>query len=224
MKNRCSGLAVVLVSLVAFGVGHAEIDFHGVINPNGHAAWVDTAIVLNHLETDTFLTPGWGSDSAAYDTFDFPNIADWSTLVRLSARVDGAPSQQMFPMPQNGMWYPFAGTTPPPPKVMFWSLTHGIGAEPGSAARRPELRVDPSMLVDRVTIQAQVAGPGPVRLEIVDAAGNRVRSFGTSNRDRVITRVWLGDDDAGRSLPEGVYFCRLAFGEAAVVRKVLLAR
>jgi hypothetical protein len=224
MKQCCSELAVVLLSFAAFGRGHAQIDFHGTLNPNGHATWVDTAIVSVPPAVDTFLTPGWGSDSTAYDTFDFPDIPDWPTLVELRARVGGLPTQQMFPIPQNGAWYSFTGVPPPPPKVTFWSLTHGIGADAGSAAPRPELRVSPSVLVDRATIQALVAGRGPARLEIADAVGNRVRAFSTDDPCRVITRVWRGDDDAGRSLPEGVYFCRLAVGGTTAVRKVLLAR
>jgi len=225
MKKCCFGPAVVLVSLVALGVGRAQISFHGVLNPNGHATWVDTVIAsIDVLIPDTFPTPGWGSDSVAYDTFDFPDIADQPAWVQLQARVDGQSYQQMFLEPENGTWYPFTGTPAPPPEVMFWSLQHGIGAEPGGADPRPQLRVNPSMLVDRVAIQAQVAGRGPVRLEIVDAAGNRARSFGTDKPDRVITQVWLGDDDAGQRLPEGVYFCRLTAGRTAIVRKLILAR
>jgi len=225
MKKCCSGLAVVLVSLVAFGVGHAQIDFHGVLNPNGHSVWLDTAIVTS-LGTDTILTPGWGSDSVAFDSFDFPDLFTWPSLVVLRGHISAERFFVAFPAPGNGVWYDFRPAPPPPPapRMMFWSLLYGIGAEPEHAARQPELQVVPSMLVDRATVRAQVAGHGPVRLEIVDAAGNRVRSLGTSNRGGVITQVWLGDDDAGRSLPEGVYFCRLAVGEAATVRKVLLAR
>jgi hypothetical protein len=107
--------------------------------------------------------------------------------------------------------------------VMFYSET-GVEESGVAIGPRPNLSISPSVLVDRVTIQAQITGRGPVRLEIVDAAGNRVRSLATSNQGRVITQVWLGDDDAGQRLPEGIYFCRLAVGEAATTSKVLLAR
>jgi hypothetical protein len=221
MKKCCSGLAVVLVSLVAFGIGHAQVNFHGVLNPNARSVWVDTVIITVPPTPETIITTGWGSDSVAFDTFDFPSLTVWPVMVELHARIDTLYTVQTFPAPQNGTWYVFLHMPPPQPKVMFYEPT-GV-EEPGTGiASRPRLSVSPSVLTDQVTIQAQVAGRGAVRLEVVDAAGNRVRSFSTSGR--TVTMVWHGDDDAGHSLPEGIYFCRLAVGEATSVAKVLLAR
>jgi len=223
MKKCCSGLAVVLVSLVVFGVGRAQVDFHGVLNPNNHSAWVDTVIIVVPPTPETILTTGWGADSVGYDTFDFPDLLAWPLMVELRGRIDTMHTQQLFPAPVNGQWYLLVGTPPPPPKVMFYGET-GTEEPRTAVGARQRLSVSPSVLIDRVTIQAQVAGRGPVRLEIVDAVGNRVRSLGTSSRNGVITQVWQGDDDAGKRLPEGIYFCRLAVGEATAVRKVLLTR
>jgi hypothetical protein len=194
-----------------------------VINPNTHSVWVDTVILTVPPAPETVLTAGWGSDSTARDSFEFPDLVMWPLMVDLRGRVDTARTQQVFPGPGNGNWYSFTLVPPPPPKVMFYSET-GVEESGVAIGPRPNLSISPSVLVDRVTIQAQIAGRGPVRLEIVDAAGNRVRSLATSNQGRVITQVWLGDDDAGQRLPEGIYFCRLAVGEAATTSKVLLAR
>lgn len=221
MKKCCSGLAVVLVSLALFGTGRAQVEFNGVINPNHHSVWVDTVILVVPPANETILPVGWGSDSTAYDTFQFADPLVWPLLVDMRVNVDTLHVQEVFPGPGNGTWYSFSLVPPPPPKVQFYGQT---GVEESGAAIEPRLQlsVSPSVLVDRVTIRAQIAGRGPVRLEIVDAAGNRVRSFCASNR--VVNQVWQGDDDAGRSLPEGLYFCRLAVGEASAVSKVLLAR
>jgi len=56
-------------------------------------------------------------------------------------------------------------------------------------------------------------------LELVDAAGNTVRTFPAAASVR-----WAADDDAGRALPEGIYFCRLTAGQTAIVHKLILAR
>jgi hypothetical protein len=221
MKKCCSGLAVVLVSFVIFGVGRAQVDFHGVLNPNTHSVWIDTVFLTVPPAPETILTPGWGSDTTNHDTFDFPDLLVWPLMVELRGRIDTLHLQQMIPAPGNGQWYSFMAVPPPPPKIMFYGET-GVEESRTGIDARPRLSISPSVLVDQVTIQAQVAGRGRFLLEIVDAAGNHVRSFGAGSR--VATQVWQGDDDAGRMLPEGVYFCRLAAGENTAVRKVLLAR
>jgi len=53
----------------------------------------------------------------------------------------------------------------------------------------------------------------------VDAAGNAVRTIPAAATVR-----WAADDDAGRALPAGVYFCRLTAGPTATVRKLTLTR
>jgi len=46
MKYRCAGLAVVLVSFVAFGVAKAEISFDGVLDPRLTAIRVDSVSLM----------------------------------------------------------------------------------------------------------------------------------------------------------------------------------
>jgi len=223
MKKCCSGLAVVLLSLTVFGVGRAQVDFHGVLDPNNHSLWIDTVVIIVPPTPETVFTTGWGADSVGVDTFDFPDLTAWPLLVELHGRVDTVRTRQVFPAPVNGQWYTFMQAPPPPPKVMFYGETGAEESRPGMEVR-PRLSVSPSVLTDKVTVRAQVAGPGTVQLEIVDAAGNVVRSLGTHRPGNAITEVWPGDNDAGQKLSEGVYFCRLSIGDDAVVRKVLLAR
>ena len=69
-------------------------------------------------------------------------------------------------------------------------------------------------------------GPVPVRLEIVDLAGRRVRTvangaFAAGRRHEV---VWDGRDDSGRAAPSGTYFARLEAGGVVTSRPVTLVK
>ncbi|MCC7141546.1 MAG: choice-of-anchor D domain-containing protein [Candidatus Eisenbacteria bacterium] len=64
-----------------------------------------------------------------------------------------------------------------------------------------------------------------VQLQIFDVTGRTVRRLVAGEMDsgrRAVT--WNGRDDAGRSLPTGVYLARLSVGEFSLSRRVLLAR
>jgi hypothetical protein len=223
MKNRCSGLAVVLVSLVAFGVSNAGTTFHGVINPNGHSVWMDTAIVTAPPRPDTFLTPGWGSDSVAFDTFDFPDLASWPVMVILRGSIDGMRVPYTFSAPANGVWYDFMPVPPPPPKAMFYGET-GVEESKSAIEPRPCLSVSPSVVTAQMTVRLQYGRPGRPVVEVLDAAGNLIRSLNcTAGANGLATATWHREDGLGHVVPGGVYFCRYAGSGAGAVRKVLVA-
>ena len=76
-----------------------------------------------------------------------------------------------------------------------------------------------------VTLRCSVPGRGLVRLDLYDLAGRRVRRLldeyaGAGER----TLVWDGRDDAGRTVPAGVYLARLEQGRAARQLKLLRLR
>ena len=109
MKKRCAGLAVVLMSLVAFGVGSAATPFRGVIDPNGHSIWVDSARVIFPSGTEIHITVGWGSDSVAVDTFDFPELSGWPAGIMLMGTLDGLPKNTTITTPESDTWYLIRG-------------------------------------------------------------------------------------------------------------------
>ena len=74
MKMRCAGLAVVILSLVAFGVGNAQIGFYGVVDPNTHSVVVDSAIVFVSPNGNAYSTPGWNATGTTYDTVHLPDL------------------------------------------------------------------------------------------------------------------------------------------------------
>ena len=76
------------------------------------------------------------------------------------------------------------------------------------------------------TIPLEVAaGLGRVRVEVYNAAGQRVRLLvdGTLSPGEH-DLVWDGCDGAGRAVSSGVYFCRAVVGNRAATRKMTLSR
>jgi len=63
------------------------------------------------------------------------------------------------------------------------------------------------------------------RLCICDATGRRVRTLIKGMQRGGVHRVsWNADDDGGRPVEAGVYFCRLSVGDRVAVRRLLLIR
>lgn len=78
----------------------------------------------------------------------------------------------------------------------------------GSAASHAApLRVEAWPLPFRDALHLRLATPGSHRLEIVDAAGRRVRELGVLS-DGETAFTWDGRDGHGNALPSGVYFVR----------------
>jgi hypothetical protein len=215
MKKRYAGLVVVLLSLAAFGVGSAD-EFHGVINPNGHSVWVDTALVTFPMGGRLFVTAGWGSDSVLFDTFDFGNLTGWPVAVKLLGRIDGAHDSTTFASPVSDTWYPFRGGTPPSPMAMFYSTAVGVEESRFAIEPRQCLNVSPSLVTSQMTVRVEATGSAMV--EVLDAVGNLVRTLICTDG----TATWSREDGLGRLVPEGVYFCRYATSDKVAVRKVLV--
>ena len=222
MKKCCTGLTVILVSLVAFGVVNAQQDFHGVVDPHGHAVTVDTAIVTVTPAVETFPTPGWGVGSGL-DTFDFPNLTKWPDMVVLLGTMDANPVSSEYANPVRNEWYPFGGGGIASPRVMFYGGT-GVEEPRSAVVPRPCLNVSPSVVTAQMTIRLERLGPGRPLVEVFDAAGNLIRSLNcTAGANGFATATWNREDGLGHLVPGGIYFCRYAAPGAVAVRKVLVA-
>lgn len=85
--------------------------------------------------------------------------------------------------------------------------------------------IAPNPCPGRVLVRYAVGSEGLVSLVVHDLAGRQVRVLANGNRrpGRYVAD-WRGDDDAGRKLGNGIYFCRFVAGETRATRKLILAR
>ena len=83
----------------------------------------------------------------------------------------------------------------------------------------------PNPFNPRTTIGYELAEAATVKLAIYDLRGMLVRVLEAgprpSGRHQVI---WDGQDDKGRAVPTGTYFCRLSTQQGSQTRKLTLAR
>lgn len=106
-----------------------------------------------------------------------------------------------------------------------------LGAVDGASRRTAEKLANhpnpfPTADAAETTIEYTLTVPGPVRLEVLNALGQRVRLLVRAEDLGVGTWTvrWDGRDDAGHRLASGVYFYQLREGGAARTRALLLLR
>jgi len=219
MKKRCAGLVVVLVSLCVFGTANAEILFHGILKPQPYLVEMDSVVLTS--PDMTLLTPGWGSHPPL-DTHHFTGVTAWPASVTLHGLFNGEPKDIPISNPLPNTWYELPiGMVKP--SVLFWE---GAGVEESNTVveRLQYLVVSPSVVTRQMLVRLQPVGIARPVVEIHDAAGNVVRSLDcTAGTSGAATATWNREDDHGRLVPEGVYFCRYAGADVIAVRKVLVA-
>jgi flagellar hook assembly protein FlgD len=83
----------------------------------------------------------------------------------------------------------------------------------------------PNPFNPRTTIAYELAEAATVKLAIYDLRGMQVRVLEAGSRPggRHQT-IWDGQDDQGRAVPAGTYFCRLSTAQGSQTRKLTLAR
>jgi hypothetical protein len=220
MRKHRAALVVVLFLLFAFGVARAEIEFAGVLEAYMGVALIDSITLT--LPDTTLLTPGWGSQRP-FDTCVFAGVPAWPETLRLHGAVWGQPLHKTLSHPKPDTWY-YLSLAPEGPFVMFYG-DYGVEELKPLAAPLPRLTISPSVVTEQMTVRLQPIGTGRPVVEIHDAVGNVVRSLGcTAGADGVATATWNREDEFGRPVPEGVYFCRHANADVVAVRKVLVAR
>jgi hypothetical protein len=83
----------------------------------------------------------------------------------------------------------------------------------------------PNPFNPRTVIAFELAETGPIELAIYDLGGRlvRVMESGTQSAGRHES-TWDGQDNTGRAVPTGTYFCRLNTAQGSQTRKLTLAR
>lgn len=85
-----------------------------------------------------------------------------------------------------------------------------------------KLLVYPNPFKNAISIRFQIPSTkSQTSLKIYDAMGRLIRQWDYETMRQGDKIIWSGDDDSGRKLPPGVYFCRLETGETTVTQKVI---
>jgi hypothetical protein len=75
------------------------------------------------------------------------------------------------------------------------------------------------------TIPYTLPETAPVRIEIFDTGGRRVRILVDEDQSPGFRSVnWDGRNDTGDTVASGVYFCRIQAGDFSATRKMVLIR
>jgi len=114
--------------------------------------------------------------------------------------------------------------------------THGRGVVRGTVGTSPVpdgrpaavLALEPNVpnpFNPSTTIAFTLESAGPVRIEVFDLAGRRLRLLSDGHRAAGRHTVrWRGDDDRGRPAASGTYVCRLTAGRDVRSRSMTLLR
>lgn len=101
----------------------------------------------------------------------------------------------------------------------------GVTTVPGPDARLAgrALAVHPNPSRQGMRVVFRAPSLGPVRLEVIDAAGRRVSTLVSGTLPRgVYERAWDGRDAQGRDVPAGVYLMRLSAGGQVTTTKLAI--
>jgi hypothetical protein len=133
-----------------------------------------------------------------------------------------------------GLFYRQGTDASDDPSLLDWEIGNAANytgvVESGDEVLTPMLRVIPSITRSYLNIFFTSGHPDDeVSLCIYDAAGRLVRSLnhvstGGNSPSRIKQVVWEGRDDAGRTVPAGIYFVQFNTGEYRTVEKVILLK
>jgi len=216
------GLCIwLMVSALSPALASVQID--GVLSTGSHQVAVELVMIMDEAgNMYTFPTPDWQGESLALDTFEFPPIEQPPLQIDLSCTVDGVPEQVSIPTPIHDSWYIIP--SPPTEAMVKFLWLSGIEDNRQSSSRPAILRVRPGIVTGTATVEAARVGVGRCEVEIYDALGNRVRVLTLQGSGEGAFGTWCGEDDRGRQLPEGIYYCTLKGAANPTVRKLVLTR
>jgi hypothetical protein len=130
-------------------------------------------------------------------------------------------------VPVEALWWPLARRSAARTGSYGYEPVSGAGEDPAAAAPRlTAIRsIYPNPFNPSARIVFDVAKRSRVTIKIYDAGGREVAVIATGDLEagRHET-VWNGRTSSGAAAASGVYFCRLAAGEALSTRKLILMR
>ena len=216
--------ALLLLVGVHASLANPYFDYVGCLSTGSHVVAVDSMTVLDRDGGISCRhTAGWGGDTGVVDTFNYQSESLLTPIVVTFFLVQDD-SALVFPISNFVVdsWYMIPGS-PRQAEVMFSGFAY-LEEDRRPSLGRAGLTVSPSIVRANTTIRAERVPGTDCAFALYDAVGNRVRTLRTRASWGAATATWNGEDDAGRRLPEGVYYCRCAAADVVAVQKVLVAR
>lgn len=101
----------------------------------------------------------------------------------------------------------------------------GIPEPEGISSKTLTLTVAPNPTQGPVAIEYCTGTTGPVGVIVYNTSGQIVRILAQGNETSGMRRVvWYGDNEAGKQVPPGMYFCRVAAGGMTSMEKIVLIK
>ena len=101
--------------------------------------------------------------------------------------------------------------------------TVGVGDDPRAASLQLALGPNP-VVTGPLMLRYALPAAGALRVTAHDLSGRLVRTIHEGPAEAAGTLGWDGDDDAGRAVPAGVYFIRVAAAGQQLVRRLVRVR
>jgi hypothetical protein len=226
VRNAALLSALLLLAGVLAPLAHAGFQTTGVLSTGSHRVVVDSVEIMDvGGGIARYRTAGeWSGDTMVVDTFVFtPEMDMFPIVVTMMGTVDDSAFNLPIPSVVPDTWY-IIPSTPQEAKALFFWGVYGVDEHSRPGYARAGLTVSPSIVRAGATIRAErVAGPS-CAFVLFDAAGNRVRTLRTQASAGAASATWTGEDDLGRRLPEGIYYCCLDGAANPSVRKLILSR
>jgi len=108
-------------------------------------------------------------------------------------------------------------------QTIAYETIYGVEETPVATPDARGLHVSPNPFVNRTDISWEITDNRLqiTELEIFDISGRVVKSFSLTDIDHPSSVIWRGEDNAGRSVPPGIYFIQFRDGEKTGTAKIV---
>jgi poly-gamma-glutamate capsule biosynthesis protein CapA/YwtB (metallophosphatase superfamily) len=172
---------------------------------------------------DVFLTSTGPDSGDGRAWFDDVSVIEWGDWQPVTGPVPAD-------WPNDIYWVQVRTDAPADSAELSWEETWcdqqvGVAVPPSRPPARRRLSAAPTVCRATALLNCEIGLPGPVRLEVFDALGRRVRSLVSGPRPAGRLSVnWDLRDDSGSRVSAGAYFCRLRTSESEATARLVVCR
>jgi endoglucanase len=167
-----------------------------------------------HIPLNQFTEQGAWDNNTWYNPV---GKFDWSVIDRLEI------VSEYGPLDNKEIWFDNIMITDQDTSTVLEKGTLGINQKL-AAFDHHSLQLKPNPMRSSTTISYYLSESGSVKISIYNMNGQRIKDLvQKSLTEGTYSLQWLGDDNNGNMLPEGIYICRLATDKYLEYCKVIIA-